>query len=156
MQIVAESLIFVKDLFIFVFFYSRDNDCTICVRNQTVRTKVRVRINSLITLLIHGSVSTVATTFARCMYFLLSVTVLNGNRDMIPGISSNVFDIGFSKILYIYQWRSNVMLNESAGWHYSSSILLVLSKVTITHCETWSIMCRISCHFYVYMTCVSW
>ena len=43
MQVIAESLIFVKDLFIFSFFYSRDNDCTVRLTKRTVRTKLRVR-----------------------------------------------------------------------------------------------------------------
>ncbi len=75
---------------------------------------------------------------------------------MVPWIASNVFYIVFSQILHIYPWRSNILLNESTRWHRSNSILLVLSKVTFTHYETWSIMCRISCHVYVYMTWDSW
>ena len=152
MQVVAESLIFVKYSFIFVFFYSRDNDCTIRGTKRTVRTKLRVRKKALITLLIHGSVSTVTTTFSRYMYFLC-VTVLNGNRAMVPGIASNVFDIQRSKTLHIHPWRSNTLLKESMGWHHSNSILFVLSKVVTTnHNETWSILCGIPIHVNVYMT----
>ncbi len=52
MQAVAESLILVKGLFIFFFFYSRDNDCTVRLTKRIVRTKLRVRKTLLITLLI--------------------------------------------------------------------------------------------------------
>ncbi len=99
--------------------------------------------------------STVTTSFSHYKYFPC-VTVINGNREMVPGIASNVFDIGCCKTLHLHPRRSKILLNESTGWHHSNSILLVLSKVTITHYETWSIICRISCHVYVYMTWDSW